>query len=833
MEIIRTFMYSGYNRLGPCPLLHYHLGLSDAELQALDPGLSEALESFEWLKSVIDPISNPAIEPLTCGQDGMGQWFAGLALAILRRAGHRVSRFGIDDCIVQGQTRPWFEYDHPDSGHAAAELALELTEYLLGRRLDRQGSVEEAWQRGLNDQLDTFVREHAPLATPCDTLAIIDAARDRGIPRLRLDRPPSDPIEGDFRLRPHSLLRLGQGSRQHTVDGTFCVSRSERVFGLVRNRETRLQALASMHVPTAASHPDAAWCLGESRVVRAWRRIGRSVAVRPVGSLSGLASTLDVDTEDKVRSAARAALSYGEQVLVEPFIPGRQWLLLVGGGQCRSVLGERTEAGGGFNVFDLERVHPSITTMAEQIAARLDVGLMAVQIVTDDIDCPLAESGGVVVDVDLAPRLDRYLDAGDPQLHELAIAFVDWLFPDSARSRVPVVAVTGTNGKTTTARMIHRILLHSNRQSAMACSDGSFIGNAEISDTEDGHLIGHLRVLDHPETGVAVLESTRGSAGSTGLGFEHCRVGVCLNVSEDHLDDDLAIASIEEMARIKCSILEASDDAVVLNADDRHCLGMLAKLDGRRIGLVSQQQTAGNLAELMTPVGALAVVESLEGRDWLVVHDDGCKIPVVAIDEVPVCHGGRAVHNVSNTLHAILSAYLIGVAPSVIAAGLRELDTSFETHFGRLNQVDGLPFELIIDYAHNPDGLAKLAEFVRRTSVKGRRILNFSCSAANSDAFIRRMGEEAAGAFDHYVCKGFTYLYQRQPGEVARHLRAGLLSAGVSDESITVSEEEMWSIEETLAMARPGDLVVIVAGKKNKRRIYQMIRERATGQANN
>jgi len=759
----------------------------------------------------------------------MGQKFARLALAIQRCAGHRVSRFGIDGCQLDGQTRPWFEYDHPDSGHAAAELALELMESLPVGRPEGGMRVDGQWQRRLDEQLDAFAREHAPLATPCDTLAIIDAARVRGIPRLRMDRPPSEPIEGDFRLRTHSLLRLGQGSRQHTVDGTFCVSRSEPVFGLVRNREARLQALASMNVPRASNHPDASWCLSESRAVRAWRRIGRPVVVRPVGNLSGRASTRGVDSEDAVRAAARLTLRYGDQLLVEPFIPGRQWLLLVAGGHCEVVLGERGESDEAFNTFDPKLVHPSITAMVEHIAAELDIGLLAAQIVADDIDRSLDDSGGALVDVDLAPRLDRYLDADDTRLHGLAAAFVDWLFPDPARSRVPVIAVTGTNGKTTTARMLHWIMQRAGRLSGLACSDGSYIGASGLTDTEDGHLIGHLRILDHPETEVAVLESTRGSAGSTGLGFEHCRVGICLNVSEDHLGDDLAIASVEEMARIKRSILEASDDAVVLNADNRHCLHMVAALEGRRIGLASHRQTAADLADLVEQGAALAVIESLDGRDWLVVHDNSQVVPVIAVADVPVCHDGRAVHNVSNALHAVLAAHFIGLPPADIAKGLHELDTSFDTHFGRLNRVEGLPFELVVDYAHNPDGLAHLAEFVHRTSVDGRRILNFSCSAANSDAFIHRMGQVAAGAFDHFVCKCFTSLYQRQPGEVARRLRAGLSSAGVSDESITVCEEEMQSIEDTLAMARPGDLVVIVAGKKNKRRIYRMIQDRAIG----
>ncbi len=815
MNILRTFMFSGYNRLGPCPLHHYHLGLDEVEWQALrskDSGLIRRLEQVEALvgASTGTFARNPARS-----EDLVGEAFARLALALQRAAGHRVDRFGIDACELKRQTRPWFEYDHPDSGHAAAELAAEAVRRLLA------GAELRDW---LNDTLTPYVQEHAPLAIPADTRAIIDAAMDRGIPRLRMDRPPTEPVQGDFRLRAHSLLRLGQGSQQHTVDGTFCVSRSEPVFGLVRDREARLRALAALDLPVPSALPDAGWCLSESRAARAFRRIGRPVAVRPVGNLAGRVTALAVDSEEAVRAAARSALRYGKQVLVEPFVSGGQWLLLVAGGQCRAVLARCSEVGGEFSVADPQQLDASVRDQAERIAARLDVGMLAVQVAADDLGRPLAETGGAIVDVDLAPRLDRFFEADDPLLRSLAGDFVDWLFPEPERSRVPVISVTGTNGKTTTARMLHWIMQRTDRRSALACSDGSFIGANEISDTEDGHLIGHLRVLDHPETELAVLESTRGSAGSTGLGFERCRVGICLNVSEDHLDDELAIASVEEMARIKRSILEASEDAVVLNADNRHCLDMLPALHGRRIGLVSCRQSAGDLTGAVGEGGAVALLESSECRDWLVVYEHDRAIPVIAVEDVPVCHGGRAVHNVSNALHAVLAAHFMGVSSEVIAAGLRELDTSFETHFGRLNRVEGLPFELIIDYAHNPDGMAHLVEFVRRTPVEGRRILNFSCSAGNTNDFIRRVGRAAAGSFELYVCKEFANLYRREPGEVCALLCEGLLEGGVRSESIVSINEEFESVRQTLQLACPGDLVVIVAGKR-KRAIYGMIQE--------
>jgi UDP-N-acetylmuramyl tripeptide synthase len=831
VQVLRTFMYAGYNRLGPCPVHHYHLRLDQETTGLLEPRAGRLARILHELERGLEPLAQDHASPAARRRPEVaGAWFARLSLAIQRAAGHRVKHWGIESCELDDQTRPWFEYDHPDTGHAAAELARELIlQTLSGEPMDGDGS-QPGWLEWLRGRVEDFVEAQVALATPPDTLAILDAAARRGIPRLRLDRPPAEPIEGSFRLRPNSLLRLGQGCRQHTVDGTFSVSRSEPVFPLLRDRQARLERLANLGISVPCRAEGAGWVIGETRALRAARRIGWPVVVRPQGNHGGRVTTLAVADEAALRQGVRRALGHGELALVEPYVAGSQWLLLVGGGSCMAALTASGQAAGAYAVAELSRVHPSTRAVAERIARELDVGLLAVQVVATAIDQPLEAGNGMVVDVDLAPRLDRWFTHTDQEMRQLASAFVDWMFPDASAASVPVVAVTGTNGKTTTSRMLHRMLLRAGHRTGLACSDGSLVDQRELSTTEDGHLIGHLTILDHPDVEVAVLEATRGSAGSTGLGFEHCKVGICLNVTEDHLNDRLAIASVDEMARIKRSILETSNDAVVLNADDRRCLAMMGALPGRRIGLVSRRRSAMELRGQFPDASTLAVVEAMDGRDWLVLHGPDGRVPVVAVADIPVCHQGHAVHNVSNALHALLAAHFMDLAPAIMADALINLDAGFETHFGRLNRIEGLPFDLFIDYAHNPDGLAHLSEFVRRHPTRGRRILNFSCSADNSDGFIRRVGRAAAGSFDFYVCKPFGTPYDRQRGEVTGLLRQGLLEAGVSDDRIELRDEEFESVRDTLEMARAGDLVVVIAGKR-KRAIHGMVLDWIAGRA--
>lgn len=828
MYELSSFVYGGPNRRSDLTVIEKRLELSSAELGRFaqrDPaGWYEVLENLHGALAV-----TPGVDGWP---DGVGSnllpdqisWLcANTCLSLQRAAGHPVGQKGLIASSSTNECHFFYEYEEPETGQEAGEIALEALGLLWGDAdPGRRPESEENATAALIARINRFLCRARPKAMPADSRAIYDAAIDRGIPCFRMDRPPYDPVEGDFRLRYNGLFRLGHGFRQHTVDGTFCVSRSEPVFSLVRDRVALMDRLEKLSIPLPGTG-EVRWCQSAIKAGRIADRTGYPVYLRTdTRGTSHAAARLLPDRESVMR-AATVALQYGSRVLVQPRVPGREYKLVVAGDSVVAAF-ERTDDGGKGSWRSSSGFHPSVEALACDLAQSFSVGLLALTVVSPDISSPLEASAGAVVDVELAPRLDQLLAADDPRLQQAAGAFVDWIIPDARRARIPVVAVTGTNGKTTTCRMLDSIMAATGYLTGLACSDGSFVAGKAISQYEDGYLPGHVSVLDNPSVEAAVLESTRGAAGTTGLGFDRCDVAVCLNVTADHLNDFVGIRSVRQLARLKRTIVERGD-AVVLNADDRNCREMVEHLDNRRVGLVS---LSGGSADDVSGSGGecpRAVVDVRDHRNWLSIEHDGRRIPVVAENEVPLTFRGAARHNTANALHAMLAAYLMDVPVDAIATGLCRLNPDYESLPGRLTFYRELDFDVCMDYAHNPDGVRKLCRFIGKLQVTGRRIFCFSCSNANSDDFIRETAAAAAGSFDHYICKNFSLMYDREPTESPRLLREGLISAGVESAAITCIEDQSEAIDAALDMGRPGDLVVIIGGKYRDR-LWQQIVER-------
>ncbi len=820
VKSIRHFFLAGYHDHADVPICTVVLECDEHEFDALSASRAHELERTIQSKigeqdSAVQPTEGREPDPNVRAEEQLAWVFASACIALQCRIGHRVDQHGVAAGGPSLQARAWFEYDHPDTAFDACELV----ETWLNVLLDPDETAQEEFHKALPGHIERLCQDHSHRRMPSDAHAIDTAARSRDIPCQRLDRPPCDPIEGDFRLHPHGLLRLGQGWRQHTVDGTFCVSRCEAAYPLICDRRKRFDKLTSMEMPLAAAHPEARWCTSGVRAVRAARRIGRPVVLRARRSGSAPTAVEPLEGEERVLHAAESMLARDKEILVEPHIQGDRWFLPVAGGRAGPML-VRIDRNGERSRHGLDEIDNTLLQRCEATVRELDVGLAVVRLVGTGLDLPPAESGGAVIDLDLAPRLEDLFDADSPELAELAERFVDWLYPDPARARIPVFAVTGTNGKTTTARLLASILRQFQSGVGLACSDGSDVDGECLSSKEDGYLPGHLTVIDHPGTRIAVLESTRGGAVSTGQGYDRSVAAACLNVSEDHLNDHLGIRDLDEMAVVKQGIVECAEQAVVLNADDPRCLNMAGTLNDRRIGLFSLNEKSEHLLVRIPGCEAVATTEDIDGVEWLTLRTTSGRNAVTRVADIPVCFQGRARHNVANALAAIVLAHFAGADSRAMARGLEGLGVDFESQHGRLNFVDGLPFTLIMDFAHNPDGIRQLAEFAARTPTEGRRILNFSCSAGNSDDFIRNLGRAAAGAFDLYVCKPFTLKYHRELEEVPRLLREGLLDAGVAADSIIVRDEEMDSIAHTLELAQSGDLVIVIGGKVSKRQTW-------------
>lgn len=813
------FCYAGPNRRSDLTVIERAFALEPAEARRLadsSPGAWPA--RLEAAHPALAGAAAWETQPLDDGgarSEQLARLYARICVSLQRAAAHPVAQAGVLTPCANDCFRVFFEYEEPETGMEAARIAQAALETLLVADDDDTPGEQEL--SSLAGRVERFLAQARPRAMPADSRAIEEAARHRGVPCLRMDRPPFDPVEGDFRIRPNGLLRLGFGHRQHTVDGTFCVSRSEAVFSLIRDREALFEWLAARGFALPEAGP---WCGAPLKAARLADRAGYPVCLRTSRRGRGGSRARRLDDREAVLREAGRALQQSPRVLVQPFVRGTNVKVVVAGQRETTVFECRQADGEGWRRAD---GHRAARGLALELARSLNVGLMTVTLVLPG-EGAAAEPASTVIDVELAPELDRLFTPGGDDLGQAARAFVDWIFPDPDAARIPVLAVTGTNGKTTTTRMLERIMSAAGHATGLACSDGAYIDGERISEFEDGYLPGHLSVLDNPGTEVAVLEATRGGAGSTGLGFDRCDVAACLNVTADHLNDYLGVRTVSELARLKRSILERSGK-VVVNADDEQCRAMLGPLGDRVSGMVSLSRSAEDLQDAFGRDLAFGVVAPVDGREWLAIGEGARRFDVLPVDEIPLAFGGAARQNVSNALAAAVIAWLMNESIEAIAAGLRGLRADFDATPGRLNFFRELPFDVCMDFAHNPDGVRALGEFVDRLPVDGRRIACLSCSNRNDDDLIRETAAAAAGHFDHYICKNFSKIFERTPDEGPELLREGLLAAGVSPDAVTcVADSEPEGVKAALAMGRPGDLVVIVGGK-NRQQLWRLITE--------
>ena len=822
MKILEKCVYVCSNRRAGRPLIEQLFEFAPHELAsiaALGSGsLSGLVSSLEPFSRESDPGAMLSLGPDQDARSRFAHLYANCALLLQRAAGHRVSH---QDCLLEeapGSCRTMYEYEQDEVGERAGDLALLLLQrYCFA--LDWQPDSPDASRSTAELVLD-FQRHAAPLALPADTRAIVEAAAEAGIPCLKMDRAPFVPRTGEFRIRPNGLLKLGHGCHQHIVDGTFCVDRSNAVAALVCDRGEILRMLERLGLPTPARDRDTTNCSTLSRAQRSARKIGYPLALKPGVKARGQGVTLDVRDPDGFEQAFARAREHGRNVVVERFVAGETYKLVLAN---RELVGIFRLPGAGAAARDATALaHPSVIESAMAAARAVDAGLLVLTLVCPDISLPPGSSGAAFVDLDVAPRLDAFLEPDSPPLKSAAAQFVEWLFPPGSASRIPIVAVTGTNGKTTTSRMIHRMLLDSGRASGLACSDGVYVGDRLDCAGDLAGVPGHYRLLENPAIDCAVMETARGAIASMGIAYDQCSVGVCLNVTPDHLDL-CGINSLEQMARLKRTVLERAVDGVVLNADDPLCAAMPAGLRARTIVLVSMQRSFGELRGSHAYCNHFALLETVAGEEWVVLYDQGTRIPVMRVARIPASCDGIARYNVSNALHAIAAGYLSGIGVATMRASLSRFLMNFEQNPGRLNFHDSGPVRFLVDYAHNPDGIAKLCEFLDRLQHAGRKLVAFSAPGYNPEAIIAGNARAAAGHFDAYVCYNFLTNCEKGYIEVPRILASALQESGVPPARVFLEQGASDALDRICGLAQPGDLVVFLAGYRDRPRIWARI----------
>lgn len=463
-----------------------------------------------------------------------------------------------------------------------------------------------------------------------------------------------------------------------------------------------------------------------------------------------------------------------------------------------------------------DSLEPETVSQLEHISRQVPCGLLRVSYSVRDDGRDIA-----VLDMDFAPRLDE-LPLEAAQRKRAAEAFVRWIFPVGSESRIPSIAVTGTNGKSTTTTMVDHVMRQQGLVTGVAFSSGVRI-NGQTTETGDlAGLMGHYRVFESPEPQVAILETARGGVAQRGFSFDWCNTAVCLNVDDDHIGL-LGIDTIEQMAELKRSVVARARDAVVLNGDDPHCLKMAATLTARRNCLVSTLQDIESLRKRSPEFECFCVLESVDGSDWIVFYQGPERIPLLRACDIPATYGGKLRHNVINAAHAAAACLLTGVSGQRVGEALSSFKLDAETLLGRWNVVEGLPFEAVFDYAHNEHGIRHLVDSLARFDISGTRRVAFAYSGDRGEESVQSAMRTLSRGFDRYLVTEFDDSRGREKFEMREIVIQSLQAAGVEPGHIATFDSEDAAVQAGLEASKAGDLLVVLGGKKSMQRIWQQM----------
>ncbi|MCX8954234.1 cyanophycin synthetase [Ruegeria sp. NA] len=463
---------------------------------------------------------------------------------------------------------------------------------------------------------------------------------------------------------------------------------------------------------------------------------------------------------------------------------------------------------GGTAIDLTDVVHPDNRDMAERaiMAVGLDVG--GVDFLIDDITKSYKDIGGAIVEVNAAPGFRMHVAPSEGQPRDVAGKVIDMLFPANEQTRIPIAAITGTNGKTTTSRMLGHIMKTSGKIVGMTSTDGVYVdGKLSVKGDMTGPKSAQI-VLRDPMVDFAVMETARGGLVRSGLGYQRSNVAACLNVSADHLGLG-GINTVEELAVVKRVVVESATDTAVLNADDINCLKMADYAGADQIFYVTTNPGHSLVKEHIKTGGKAIVLEKGMNGDMLTIYDKGLHIPVLWSHLIPATLEGKAIFNVQNAMVAAAMAYSFGVDLDNIRHGLRTFDTSYFQAPGRMNVYDEHPFKVILDYGHNPAALKAMAALADQLEVKGRRLCVVAMPGDRRDEDIVDGAAALAGHFDHFICKADDRRRGRGHDEVPQMMRQALIDCGTPDEAISIIPDEVEAVTTALEMAAPGDLLVI------------------------
>ena len=681
-------------------------------------------------------------------------------------------------------------------------------------------------------------------------------AEKRGIPIMKI---------GDG-----SLLQLGYGKNSRRIQATLSDNSTCIAVDTACNKTLAKSIMTEYGIPV----PEGKVVTSENDLLQYCMSIGFPVVIKPNFGSHGIGVSINLKTPEDAVDAYKIACEYEDTILVEKFIKGKHYRLLVVGdkmiaaslriaahviGDGESTIEELIErenrenplrgedhekpltkivvdkvvsaylkkqhktlehvpkmdekvylrendnlSTGGIAVDVTEEVHPENAKMAVMAAQVIGLDIAGVDITVSDIGVPLTAAEGAIIEINAAPGIRMHHFPSYGRGRNVAEEIVKLLCPDDRKVSIPVVSVTGTNGKTTTVRMISHILRMMGNNVGMTTTDGVYFNGDCIKHGDNTGPISARAVLMDRRVDYAVLETARGGIINRGLGYSSADVGIVTNIEEDHLGID-GIYDMEDLAFVKALVAEAvkNDGYAVLNADDEFCMMIKDRVKSKLI-LYSAKPNNKYLQEHIKQGG----IGFFSDDKYIYLSEGNQSTSLINISEIPATMGGILKHNIYNSLAAASGAYGIGAKPIDIIRGLSSFKSDDKDNPGRFNQFDVRGIKVIIDYGHNIDGYKHVLSSLKE--MKRKKLIGvIGVPGDRSDSSTLTIGEMSGNCFDRIYIKEDKDRRGRKIGEIAELLRKGCQLGPIAESEIVLELSEEKALEMAIDYANPEDIIVV------------------------
>ncbi|MGH8936555.1 MAG: cyanophycin synthetase [Acidimicrobiia bacterium] len=884
LRILESQVYQGPNfwSYRPCIRLLVDLGV-------LEEHPSNTLEGFnEKLVKLL-----PGLEDHTCSlerrggflerlEDGtwLGHVAEHVAIELQRQTGAQGRRGKTRSADQPGRYHVVYGFQDETVGLAAGKLAVRLVNHLV--------EPEDGFD--FEEELTQLILTAERVAFGPSTQAIIDEAVSRDIPYFRLDRQSLVQLgHGVYQKRIRATLT--SSTSWLAVDISSDKKLTTRLLseaGLpvprsrsVRGEEDAVAVARSIGFPVVVKPADgnhgrgvsldlrneegvraafegarresqSGWVVVENQVEGNDYRVlvveGNMVAVaqRLPAHVTGDGRHTVAELVDEMNSDPRRGIGHEKVLTRIQVTPAAIELVRWQGFEMGDVPPEGTTvkltltgnlSTGGTSIDRTAEAHPENVELAEEAARVVGLDVAGVDLICPDIGKPVRETGGAIVEVNAGPGFRMHTHPTEGIQQYVAKPLVDLLFPPGTPSRIPIVAVTGTNGKTTTVRMIAHILKGTGRKVGMTSTDGVTIDERVVIRADASGPRSARMVLQSPRVDFAVFEVARGGLLREGLGYQRHDVGVVLNLASDHLGRH-GIDSLEKLGAVKQIVVEAipRDGFAVLNADDP-LVAKMRRVSAGEVIWFSMDPDNELVDAYVRRDGWAVTVQQTDKGEMIVIRHGPRTMPLALTHQLPSTFGARARMNVENALAATAAAHAAGVHLHDIRRGLVTFTPSYALAPGRLNLIRVRGVTVVVDYAHNPHGLRMLGDFVERMAetqpgeevIVQRRLGVIAMPGDRRDEDLREFGEVAARHFDLVLVREDANLRGRPAGEsaevVAEGVRKGMQDPTARCRSLAIVPDELEAVGAALGRANRGDLVVICVDRLDP--VWEFLQQQA------